>query len=161
MVDHILSALMERFGKEVDMDNVLNGWNYYTCNLAELSQHDSIMSDISLIGPHEGREIELMLAGEKPLALFSCFVDDVGIIPSEQFDGYVANGRLIKREWDVKMPTEEGMPPFRHVLLALPNEAWRLGDAYDILNHHEGDPRRHSDNGHSNGPIIGLFRRGS
>ncbi len=104
--------------------------------------------EMSLIGPHEGQEIALMLAGEKPLALFSGFVGETQIVPDGEFEPHVREGRLLKREWEVPLPHEEGMPPFRHVLLALPDEAWRLDDAYDILNHHEGDPRRHSDDGH-------------
>ncbi len=49
---------------------------------------------------------------------------------------------------EVPLPHNERIPLIRHALLALPDEAWRLDDAYDNLNHHEGDPRRHSDDGH-------------
>ena len=49
-------------------------------------------------GPHEGRELELMLAGAKPLAMFN---DDLpeGMEPPEiAFDPYVAEGRFVKAE---------------------------------------------------------------
>ena len=52
-----------------------------TLNLAISRQHTDIMSNASLIGPHEGRELELMLSGDKPMALFSCFADDADAIP--------------------------------------------------------------------------------
>jgi hypothetical protein len=43
------------------------------------------------------------------------------------------------------------------VLLARPQEAWRLDGAYEILNNHEGDPRRHSDDGHIRmGRLLGY-----
>lgn len=42
-----------------------------------------------LIGPHEGRELELMLANEKPAALFS-FLSHA--LP---FDNYLRNGRFV------------------------------------------------------------------
>ena len=48
----------------------------------------------------------------------------------------------------MSLPNNERMPLIRHVLLALPDEAWRLDGAYDNLNHHEGGPLRHSDDGH-------------
>ncbi len=39
------------------------------------------------LGPHEGKELELMLAGEKPLALYFSFYP----IPAE-FEPYLASG---------------------------------------------------------------------
>lgn len=98
-----------------------------------------------------------MLAGEKPLALFSGFADDVATIPACEFDPHVRDGTLIKREWVIALPNEPDMPPFRHVLLARPEETWRLDDAYEILTNHEGDPRRHSDDGHIRmGRLLGY-----
>ena len=114
-------------------------------------------TEMPLIGPHEERELELMLSGEKPMAFFSCFADDADSIPDPAFRPYIADGTLLLREWEIAMPCASGMPPFRHVLLALPGEAWRLDDAYDILSNHEGDPRRHSDEGHVRmGRLLGY-----
>ena len=43
------------------------------------------------------------------------------------------------------------------MLLALPDETWRLDDAYDILNHHEGESRRQSNDGHFRfGRLLGY-----
>ena len=44
------------------------------------------------VGPHEGRELELMLAGTKPMAMFS------EIIPEEEFRPHVESGRFVKVE---------------------------------------------------------------
>ena len=84
------------------------------------------------IGPHEGRELELMLAGEKPLAMFN---DDLpeGMEPPEiAFDPYMAEGRFAKGE--VVMPA----PGFknerlRYYFYALPGEEWRTARMIEIL----------------------------
>tara|TARA_S200000501_G_C20652794_1_gene668270 strand:+ start:323 stop:760 length:438 start_codon:yes stop_codon:yes gene_type:complete len=114
-------------------------------------------NETELIGPHEGQEIALMLAGEKPLALFSGFADDTGNIPDPDFEPHVRAGTFVKREFQVDLPSEEGLPPFRHVLLARPEDTWRIDDAYAILNGHTGDPRRHSDDAHVRmGRLLGY-----
>lgn len=50
-------------------------------------------TDFPLIGPHEGRELELMLAGKKRVAYFA------ECEPYEAFRPYVENGRIVRREW--------------------------------------------------------------
>ena len=83
------------------------------------------------IGPHEGRELELMLAGKKPLAMFN---DDLpeGMEPPEiAFDPYVVEGRFSKGEIYVPAP-EFGNGRLRYYLYALPGEAWRMGRLIDI-----------------------------
>ncbi|MBG03139.1 MAG: hypothetical protein CMM59_03585 [Rhodospirillaceae bacterium] len=115
------------------------------------------MSNASLIGPHEGRELELMLSGDKPMAFFSCFADDADSIPDPAYVPYIKDGTLLMRELEITMPCATHLPPYRHVLLARPEEAWRLDDAFDILSNHEGDPRRHSDEGHVRmGRLLGY-----
>jgi hypothetical protein len=114
-------------------------------------------NEAELIGPHEGQEIALMLAGEKPLALFSGFADETGNIPDPDFEPQVRGGTIVKWEFQVDLPSEEGLPLFRHVLLAHPEETWRIDDAYAILNGHMGDPRRHSDDAHVRmGRLLGY-----
>jgi len=50
------------------------------------------------VGPHEGRELDLMLAGRKPLSMFSS-VTNMDEWPDEAtFDEVVASGRLTKAE---------------------------------------------------------------
>ena len=57
----------------------------------------------------------------------------------------------------VPLSHNERIPLIRNVLLALPDEARRLDDAYDTLNHHEGDTRRHSDDWHVRmGRLLGY-----
>src|SRR6185369_17639914 len=49
------------------------------------------------LGPHENRELELMLAGKKHLSSFS-FEEGIEreIFPERQFDSHVAEGFLVK-----------------------------------------------------------------
>ena len=52
-----------------------------------------------------------MLAAEKPLALFSVFVEEMQILPDGEFAPHVRGGRPLKRDWEVSLPhMEEGMP---------------------------------------------------
>ena len=48
----------------------------------------------------------------------------------------MGDGTLVKREFLVVLPSEESLPPFRHVLLARPEDTWRIDDGYAILNGH-------------------------
>jgi hypothetical protein len=82
----------------------------------------------SFIGPHEGRELELMQAGEKPLSMFVQSVpSEFDLFPEEQFDRLVAEGKLIR---NVSLETLKvpGSPDaqIRRVLYALPHEEWRI-----------------------------------
>jgi hypothetical protein len=80
---------------------------------------------------HTGAELELMLQGTKPLAVFcdalaSSF--DEAIIPEQAFAPYVDTGRIVKRTYVVgEQPNQ-----WRRVLYALPQEAWRI-DAYLLM----------------------------
>jgi len=80
---------------------------------------------------HVGRELELMLAGRKPLALFyDDAADPAGeaAIPESLFRPYVARGELVMAEHTVDVPDPLlGAPaPVRYVLYALPYEHWRI-----------------------------------
>ena len=82
------------------------------------------------IGPHEGRELELMLAGEKPLAMFSDVIPSDYPWPDELFEPYVASGRLIKREH----LTESQLEGYkvRYLYYALPDEVWRIERVHEL-----------------------------
>ena len=87
---------------------------------------------------HTGRELRMMLAGVKPLAVFSdVYEDDPSpwCFPVDVFEPHVRDGTLVKRE--VVALHDERV----HVLLyALAAEAWRI-DAYLLLSQealHEG-----------------------
>jgi len=76
------------------------------------------------VGPHEERELDMLLAGTKPLAMFSdekAWGYDFG---EEEFDKYVATGDLIKQAEVYDFPRME--IPMRCVYYARPEEAWRL-----------------------------------
>jgi hypothetical protein len=80
---------------------------------------------------HTNRELKLMLAGKKPLAVFSEVVPEeveLDVIPEKYFAKYVDCGRFIKRE--VFLSFEERV--IRTVFYALPEESWRI-DAYLLM----------------------------
>jgi hypothetical protein len=81
---------------------------------------------------HTGRELELMLSGRKPLAMFFdevSFLPDEEIIPEESFRPFVESGQVVRGE----VTTEGEFHPklgrnvlVRYVLFALAAEAWRI-----------------------------------
>jgi hypothetical protein len=79
-------------------------------------------------GPHEGRELELMLGGSKPLSMFVEPVPaDVESFPEAQFDRFADEGRLIKFVSVELCPLPSGENDrLRRVFDALPNETWRI-----------------------------------
>jgi hypothetical protein len=86
---------------------------------------------------HTGRELAMMLAGTKPLAVFMDAHpkhDDLDGNPERAFEPHVREGRIIKREQIVPPPADapviNGQPiGERRILYALPGEEWRI-DAY-------------------------------
>ncbi len=88
------------------------------------------------LGPHEGRELELMLAGKKPLALFYDTVPECGVIPEEEFAPHVQSGKVVERERifpSSKGSKTEPTPPVRVVFYALPEEVWRIDQALSLM----------------------------
>jgi hypothetical protein len=77
------------------------------------------------IGPHNDRELMLMLAGTKPMAMFSdaAYVSDY--FPETDFAPHVKAGRIVR--------VEEIIPkdpyPMRYLFYALPGEEWRIEEA--------------------------------
>ncbi len=82
------------------------------------------------IGPHEEKELELMLAGEKPLAMFSDVVPASFDWGEDRFEPYVAEGQFIKMEFFLDKP--EHNLTFRFVYFALPGEEWRIEKLHTI-----------------------------
>lgn len=77
------------------------------------------------IGPHEGRELELMLAGKKPLAMFNDDRPEHMVSPEIVFDTYVAKGLFVKDEIFVpSSANKDGR--LRYYYYALPGEEWRI-----------------------------------
>lgn len=81
---------------------------------------------------HTNRELELMLSGRKPLAMFfdeiSCLPHEE-IIPEERFSPYVENGRFVRSEeiFSAEFHPELGRKAqIKYVFFALAEEAWRI-----------------------------------
>lgn len=81
----------------------------------------------SFLGPHEGHELELMLAGKKHL---SCFFFETGAaFPEEvEFDAHVDRGFLVKDEFveEFISPEDGQETSARDILYATASEAWRI-----------------------------------
>ena len=76
---------------------------------------------------HTGRELKLMLAGTKPMAVFSARHGDIGgesAACGQPFDKWVSNGRLCRYE-DVVPDDDEAKQAIRYDIYTLPTEAWR------------------------------------
>jgi hypothetical protein len=78
------------------------------------------------IGPHEGLELELLLSGDKPLAMFSDIVPSGFEWPDAAFEPYVASGILVKKEYLTTLPDGHRV---RHLFYAQPAEVWRIEEA--------------------------------
>ena len=82
----------------------------------------------SFLGPHEGRELELMLAGKKYLCVF---YEELAIeretFPEHQFDLHVAEGLFVKDICIENWISQHGEKiSSRSVLYATASEAWRI-----------------------------------
>lgn len=89
------------------------------------------------IGPHEFRELELMLAGTKPLAMFYDVVPASIELPEADFEPFVEEGRIIKR---VELLTlQHSGHTIRFLYYALPGEEWRIDELHSMnLEIHSG-----------------------
>jgi hypothetical protein len=82
----------------------------------------------TFVGPHEGRELELMLSGSKPLSMFLEWLPpEFESFPERDFDQLVSEGKLKKHTSTGSIETPTGQcTSFRRVLYALPDEEWRI-----------------------------------
>jgi hypothetical protein len=89
------------------------------------------MADVAKVN-HTGRELELMLAGKKPLAMF---YDEVSHLPNEEiipeaaFAPYVSNGQFVREEHFVEGaydPRLKRNVRVLYVFFAHREEAWRI-----------------------------------
>jgi hypothetical protein len=79
------------------------------------------------VGPHEGRELELMLAAKKHLSMFSFEVGiEREIFPERQFDLHVAEGLFVKDVRVEKFILEGIENSMQSILYATVSEAWRI-----------------------------------
>jgi hypothetical protein len=81
----------------------------------------------SFLGPHEGRELELMLAGKKHLSKFVFEENASDVFPLRELDKLVANGMLTKDERSERHSLPHGDDVIiRNLLYATAAEAWRI-----------------------------------
>jgi len=86
---------------------------------------------------HTRRELRLMQAGTKPMAVFSdVYPADANpwIFPEDVFDPHVRSGRIVQREY-IELCEPQLPAPFRGMrvlIYALAHEAWRI-DAYIMM----------------------------
>ena len=83
------------------------------------------------IGPHEGKELELMLAGEKPAAMFSDVIPPSFDFPEDLFAAYVVNGTIVRRDVVITVPVPD-RHDMRYLFYALPGEEWRIDRLEEI-----------------------------
>lgn len=85
---------------------------------------------------HTNRELVMMLAGTKPLAVFDdahpSRLPPFEIIPENFYAPYVESGRFVMREVITPSTNPRRYPGVRTVLYALSKEQWRI-DAYLLL----------------------------
>jgi hypothetical protein len=81
---------------------------------------------------HTNRELELMLAGKKPLAMFYAEISelpDEELIPEQKFSPYVTSNRFVRSEivFSGSFSSKLGRKmQIKYVFFALHTEAWRI-----------------------------------
>ena len=93
---------------------------------------------------HTNRELELMLSGKKPLAIFSDEISvypDEMIFPESMFQPYIDSGVFIKDVFTIEtkevIPSLQRFAVIQYVAYAIQNEQWRIA-AYrqlDMIRH--------------------------
>jgi hypothetical protein len=89
---------------------------------------------------HTNRELELMVAGEKPLAMFyaeTSELPDERLIPECRFAFLVSSGQFIRGETEVPGGFHEGLRRhlrIKYVFFARKGEEWRI-PAMEVLLH--------------------------
>lgn len=109
------------------------------------------------IGPHEGRELELMLAGKKPLAMFyeAVVLPVSDFYPEEDFMVHVESGALIRRD-EIYQP-RSGDIAGHYVYYALPSEVWRIDAIHELqLNFFSGRKNWTEDDEWTIGRLLGY-----
>lgn len=81
-----------------------------------------------MIGPHEGKELQLMLSGKKPLAVFHDAIPATEkipeeIIPETAFAPHVQTGKIKRLAADLRSAKDDHI--IRYVCYTLPGEEWR------------------------------------
>jgi hypothetical protein len=78
---------------------------------------------------HTGRELELMLEGKKPLAMFYAQANELPweeLVPEDAFAPYVQSGRLVRQDFELQSSSKDASSLLRYVFYALPGNEWRI-----------------------------------
>ncbi len=79
---------------------------------------------------HTGRELELMLSGRKPLAMFyaeSLELPSEEIVPEDAFAPYVQTGLILRKDIELTDTAPSGITTnLKYVFYALPGQEWRI-----------------------------------
>ena len=81
---------------------------------------------------HTNCELELMLSGRKPLAIFYALTSELPneeLIPEEQFAPHVANGKFVRSEAEIHDLPNDGSNQgknIKFVFFATKDEDWRI-----------------------------------
>ena len=93
-----------------------------------MDRSDEDDTQLSFVGPHEGRELELMLEGKKHLSMF--LIEDTveyENYPDKQFDTFVSEGKFLKDVRVAHYPSFGGTEiTARNILYASTGEGWRI-----------------------------------
>jgi hypothetical protein len=81
-----------------------------------------------MIGPHEGKELDLMLAGRKRVAMFSDIIRSdyeipEEIIPENAFGPHISSGTFTRISEDIIFHLTGDI--HRYVLFSYPDDIWR------------------------------------
>jgi len=105
------------------------------------------------IGPHNDRELELMLAGTKPMAMFSDAVHVSDYFPEADFAPHVEAGKIIRVEEIIPHPPHQ----IRYLFFCLPGEEWRIEEALIMSrNLHAGIVKDHDADSARMGELLGY-----
>lgn len=100
------------------------------------------MIDLSAAN-HTDRELELMLDGKKPLAMFYedlSFLPDEELIPENKFAPHVASGKIVRCETLIRgvfSPRLGRETQIKYVLFALTEEEWRINAMLLLKEQHQ------------------------
>lgn len=115
----------------------------------------------TFVGPHEGRELELMTAGTKPLSMFVDSIPrDFECFAEEEFDALVSQGKLVKKVTVEDVINSIGeKSQIRRTLYALPNERWRIDAVLMLQGLYDSLPKGwHPDLDRAIGLLLGYNR---
>ncbi|WP_135081321.1 hypothetical protein [Terasakiella sp. SH-1] len=99
------------------------------------------------IGPHEGHELNLMIAGDKPCAFFSDTIPGNGFIPLKDFTPFVQSGQIKQFEHRYR-PTHlpEPYDCLQAIYFCLPGEEYRVEQLHELhVKLHQGKWREEDD----------------